>query len=470
MAAIARLEGLARPAHHLTSRSGGLGPLVALVVVVVTPLGLAVTLDRTTYDKWGLFVWAPVVMLLSLPICRWLAVRTGEPDRYRFFVGVAFLKIVIGGLLRYFVLTEVYASAGDAVRYDNAAALLAGPFRNGDFTNLGEITGTRFLEVVAGLVQALIGETYVGTFIVFSFFGFVGLALLYAAFCEALPNGNRVLFRRLLFLLPTMWFWPSSIGKEAFLILCIGAVAYGAARMSTGNLSGVLVAALGMWGTITVRPHLALALGAGLLASIPPERSHGVGPKGGRRALAFVLPLVAIAALPVIFSSMEDFFGIENLDLTSAQEVQDEVTRLTDQGGSDFTPVAADDPVGLVLSTTTVLFRPFPYEASNAQAALASLESVVLGGIVLVALRRGGLRLIVALRRRYVRFAVGYLLAFAVGFSAIANFGILVRQRSLALPFLFVWLAAAPPGHGPARDEVATAPRPRVAALSQPSG
>ena len=39
--------------------------------------------------------------------------------------------------------------------------------------------------------------------------------------------------------------------------------------------------------------------------------------------------------------------------------------------------------------------------------------------------------------------AVAYVLAFAWGFSAVGNFGILARQRSLMLPFLFVLAAAA---------------------------
>ena len=43
-------------------------------------------------------------------------------------------------------------------------------------------------------------------------------------------------------------------------------------------------------------------------------------------------------------------------------------------------------------------------------------------------------------------------LAFAWGFSAVANFGILARQRSLMLPFLFVLVSSVPRSPKPRPD------------------
>ena len=418
---------------------------MALVIVAITPFGLALALERTTYDEWGLFIWGPVLLLLALPICRWLARRTGEPKLYRFLVGAAFLKIVIGGIARYYVLTEVYSSDGDATRYDTAGGLLAPLFRQGDFTDLGQITGTRFIEVLTGVVQSVIGETVVGSFLVFSFMAFVGLCFFYAAFCEGAPDGNRVFFRRLLFLFPTMWFWPSSIGKEAFLLLCVGAVTFGAALIFNGRLHGLVIGGLGMWGTITVRPHLALALGAALLVAIPPGTASRSQAPFRRRVLALVLPFAVLLALPAIISTTERWFGIEDLNITSAQEFQDQVTARTDQGGSDFDPPEADGPVGVVFSTASLLVRPYVWEADNMQQRLSSLEALLLTAVACIAAWRARWGLVTCLRLRLPRFAIVYVLAFAIGFSAVANFGILVSQRSLAWPFLFIYLAAALP-------------------------
>ena len=55
----------------------------------------------------------------------------------------------------------------------------------------------------------------------------------------------------------------------------------------------------------------------------------------------------------------------------------------TGQGGSEFAPVAVNSPLDLPWATVSVLFRPFVFEARNAQSVLAALEGTVL--LVMVA-------------------------------------------------------------------------------------
>jgi len=428
----------------LATSGPGIGPLVVLVLVIATPLGLAIMLDGSTYDTWGAFIWAPLLLVLALPLCRWVANRTGEPHLAGFLFAMAALKIVVGATVRYYMVDAVYG-AGDAFRYDDAAAELVGPFRSGELGDLGKVTGTRFLEILNGAVQAVIGETMVGAFLVFSAMGFVGMCLLYLAFCEAHPTGDRTLYRRLLFLTPTLWFWPSSVGKEAFLMLCIGAMTYGFARLLTGHLLGALPTALGLWGAAVVRPHIALMLLIGAAVALPPApapRGAVAGSSRGRPIARLLLPLLVLLAIPAILGAAETFFDIDGLNLDSATEVREEVTRRTSTGGSGFTAPDTSNPVGLTVGLVTVVARPFPWEASGFQA-LAALEGACLTVIIVVAMwrrRRGMLR---ALGQRWPRMAMAYVLAFAWGFAAVGNFGILARQRSLMLPFLFVIVAAS---------------------------
>ena len=306
----------------LVRSSPGIGPVVILAGLVVLPVALAVTLEDSTYDTWGAYLWAPVLLALAYPICRWVVKRTREPELLGFFFAVAVLKIVVGAVTSHYVNEAFYKGSSDANRYDKAAALLVGPLRKGIFENLGEISGTRFTEVLTGVVQAVIGETRIGTFLVFSAFGFIGLCLLYVAFCEALPDGDRTLYRRLLFLTPTMWFWPSNIGKEAFLLLCIGAASLGLVRLFAGHLSGLVIGGLGLWGTIVVRPHVALVLLAGLaLARSPSVARRPVTPRpgGAARCSHSCSRLLALALIPLVASSAERFFGIEDLNIDTAE-------------------------------------------------------------------------------------------------------------------------------------------------------
>lgn len=418
---------------------------IAAVSVVLLPVGLAYYLDRSDYDTWGGFIWGPVTLGIAYVVARWTARRTGERSLVRFLMGAAVLKIIVGSLARYVVIYDLYDGLADAGRYDDAAADLVQPFRQGMFEELGKISGTRFVEVLNGIVQAVIGETELGSFFVFSLFGFVGMCLVYVAFCEALPNSDRRLFRMLLYLTPTMWFWPSSVGKEAFLLLCVGAVCYALARMASGRATGLIPGALGLWGVVVVRPHIGLLLLIGGCAALVPLGSLIAAGRAQRsilrRVLALALPLAALGAVPVVADSVESFFGIDELDRESARSIRDEVSRRSSQGGSEFAPPTVEGPVGLAVGLVTVTLRPFPWEAGGVTASAAALESVFLflvGGAAIV--RR--LRSTAAnLRERMPRFALGYVLAFAWGFSAVANFGILVRQRSLMLPLLFVLVA-----------------------------
>jgi hypothetical protein len=290
-------------------------------------------------------------------------------------------------------------------------------------------------------VQAVIGETTIGAFLVFSFFGFVGLVLLYVAFCEALPSGDRRLYRLLLFLTPTLWYWPSGLGKEAFMLFCLGAAALGAVRLFAGRLSGLVLGGLGLWGVIVVRPHMAIVFMVGVLFALPALQHQAA--EGGRRWAMRLAPLLLLVALPIAVGAVEDIFGLDELNPDSAQDVAADVERRTSQGGSEYEPTDAFTPQGLVLGTVTTLYRPFPWEVPGLQGLMSSLEMTALAVVCPIAMWRRRRGLLSGLRQRYTRFALGYTVAFGMAFATVGNFGILTRQRSLVLPFAFIVVACA---------------------------
>ncbi len=154
-------------------------------------MALAVTLEDSTYDTWGAYRGRPSCSRWST-VCRWVVKRTQEPELLGFFVA-AVLKIVVAALSHY-VNETFYQGSLDANRYDKAvAALLVGPLRKGDLENLGEISGI----VVHRGPHGYSRLTCVGMFLVYSAFGFIGLCLLYVAFCEALPDVIGTLSRYL---------------------------------------------------------------------------------------------------------------------------------------------------------------------------------------------------------------------------------------------------------------------------------
>ncbi len=307
-----------------------------------------------------------------------------------------------------------------------------------------QISGTRFLEILTGQVYVFTGPTRLGGFMVFSWLGFLGCYLFYRAFRIAYPDGDGRRYALLVFFFPTLLFWPSSIGKEAFMMLVLGAAALGAAQLLASRFRGLVWLGLGLWGAAVVRPHMALICGAGLAVAAPIALLRGApGSLEGRhrsRLGGAVLVLTLFLAGPTLIGVAERFFGLESLNSETAEQVFEEVARRTGQADSTFTPVSPNNPVGFALGGSTVLFRPFPFEAHNAQALMASFEGVALLVLCCLALRRLARVPREVFRRPYVAFTVVYTFAFIYAFSSLGNFGILARERSMLLPALFVAL------------------------------
>jgi hypothetical protein len=416
-------------------------PVAAVVAVTGILVALAYGMNHTRYIVWGGFWVAPVLLILSVPIASRAARLDGDAIG-RIVLIAAAVKVLVAPLLRYWMAFSLYGGGSDSVLYHQAGVQLAPLFRHGNYAGLGHISGTRFLEILAGHVYALIGPTRLGGFMVFSWLGFLGCYLFYRAFRTTYPQGDGRRYALMVFFFPSLLFWPSSIGKEAFMILVLGASALGAAQLFGGRLRGLLWLTLGIWGAAVVRPHVALIVGAGLAAAAPIVLLRGGAaerPRRGRLGGA-VLIIGMLLAGSTLIGVTEKFFGLKSLNNETAQEQLDEVTRRSGKSGSTFTAVSSSGPAGFALSGITVLFRPFPFEVRNAQAVVTGFEGVVLMGFCVVSARRFVRLPVEIVRKPYMAFAIVYTFAFIFAFSSIVNFGILARQRSQLLPVLFVLL------------------------------
>ena len=416
--------------------------LVAMLAVTVVLVALAYGMNHSSYIVWGAFWVAPVLLILSLPVAK----RAGRLDGDgigRIVLVAAAVKVLAAPLVRYWMVYGLYGGGADATRYHTAGSLLAPFFRHGIYADLGQISGTRFVEVLTGQVYAFTGATRLGGFMVFSWFSFLGLYLFYRAFRTAYPDGDGRRYALLVFFFPTLLFWPSSIGKEAIMMLVLGAVALGAAQLLTGRFRGLVWLALGLWGAAVVRPHVALIVAAGLVVAAPIAFLR-VGAKRESRQRGRLGSAVLLLALAISGSTLigvaQDFLHLESLNTQTAQEQFDEVTRRSGEKGSTFTPFSPNNPAGFVLSGITVIFRPLPGEVRSGQGVVTSLECLTLLALFLLGLRRLARLPLEILRRPYVAFSVVYTFAFIYAFSSIVNFGILARQRSQLLPLVFVVL------------------------------
>jgi hypothetical protein len=132
----------------------------------------------------------------------------------------------------------------------------------------------------------------------------------------------------------------------------------------------------------------------------------------------------------------------------------DQLSQNTDYGGSEFEPTAVANPLNLPVGFLTVLFRPFVFEVNNTQALATALEGTLVLGLSLIGFRHLWSAVRSIRRRPYVAFALFYVGLFVVGYSGLANFGLLARQRAQLLPLYLVLLAVPVASPVSAREDL----------------
>lgn len=347
--------------------------------------------------------------------------------------------------LRYVTLTQAYDGVGDATRYDiEARKFVAAWVGDGAAPVMSDFRQTNFIKLVSGIVYFLFGQSLLGAFLLFGLLAVVGSYFWFRALACALPHADKRLFLMFMLFAPSIVFWPSALGKEALMHVGLGALAWAVALILRGQAGQSLPLLLGGgWLVWVVRPHLlAIAAVAGAAPYFVGQFRQRT--EGSFFARPIGMVIVGAAVLLTVTTSAR-FLGIEKLSVSAIEEQLDETTAQTSQGGSAYAGAGNSlNPVFLPLNIVTVLVRPFPWEARSAFQLAAALESAVLIG--LIARRFGSVQ--VALRRMrldpFVMFCVVLIVLYAMLFSSLANFGLLSRQRSLALPALYVLLAVDP--------------------------
>jgi hypothetical protein len=419
--------------------------LFSFVVVIVYLASLAYALTAASAEVWGALLLVPVLVGISLPLCK-AAGRAENDARVTRLMMVALVLKLVGACVNYAVAFQVYSGEADGKAYDKAGRLLAANFRAGNFNfGTGKISDTHFIEVLTGFVYTVIGSTRLGGYFVFSWFGFLGLYFFYRAFVIAVPHGDHRRYALLVFFLPSLLFWSSSIGKEAWMILTLGAVAYGAARAFARKPFGFVFIGLGAWGAEACRAHMALLILGGLLPAYLIRRAPKLSETKRRQSLKILGVAALVALIVVSVGGVEQRFKVTTATASSASSVLDSATATTAGGKSQFTPTRVHSPVQFPMAFLTVMFRPFLTEAHNSQGIVAALEGAFLMFLSLRSLRR----LMTVSREMvttpYVMFALVYTLIFVWAFSTISNFGILVRERVQVYPMFFVLLALPNP-------------------------
>ena len=424
----------------------GLGGLYVLV------LGWAMV--NTSYDVWGAFLLLPPIALVSVAILR--RVFADESSGLFKVAAIGLGAKFVGTVFRYWVTYSSYGGASDAEGYHIAARSLAAAIRSGAVSPTSIIprgTNTAFIRSLTTTIYTVVGSSRFAGFIVFGWMAYWGSVLFLRAAMVAIPGLAAKRYAYLVFLTPSLLYWPSSIGKEAWIFLNLGIATYGVARVLAGRwgLSSVVLIVAGLAGAGVVRPHFAaiwtgalvIALFAGLFARRT-ERS------GRRRLVTLGFLVVAVVGLYAVGGATLRFLNQSTSgDATSAITTQ--VSALfattnfrTSEGGSSFQTIAITGPQDWPYAIVRTLTRPLLYEARSVAELIPAVEMTMLLALGVFSWRRLFNAFHMARSTPYLIFAAVVLCVFGLAFASFGNLGILTRQRSLVMPlFLLPW--ALPP-------------------------
>jgi hypothetical protein len=423
--------------------------------------------------SWLGLVVGLILALLTLPVVRRAARRDHDPWIGRVLFWALVLKLVAAPLQIY-VVNHFYHGVADANTYSKAGAELAPHFRHGDFAFQGKVVGNGFVKIVTGAIYAITGANKLVGFLVFSWLAFLGLYFFYRAFRTALPDADYRRYAKLLFFLPSLVFWSSSISKEALIIFGLGLAMWGAAKLLREEHGGFTLMALGLTPVAMMRPHVALiafgAIGIGYLR----RRSTSASAFKPFARIGGIAVLVLAGGL--LIHSNTSFFNIKSLNSESVGHVLDtnqknlgaEGGNVDQEGFSSSEKSGSLSPGAFPKSVVTILFRPFPWEAHSFTASAAALEGAFLV-LLLVAGRRRFAAAIRATRREpYLLVALAYSLVFIYLFASLPNLGVIARERIQLLPIFVVLLAwPAPPALGRLDRMRARRTRPARTALAR---
>jgi hypothetical protein len=408
-----------------------------------------------SYDIWGAFIIAPVLVVVSIPL-----IRIAFDGRLSNIVPIAWLGLAAklgGAVLGYVVRFDFYGGSADAERYHDVGRVLASDVRSGLATPVALLpTGesTRFIEQTTGLVYTVIGSSRLAGFFVFAWFSYWGLVFAIKAASLAIPRFATRRYACLLFFFPSLVYWGSSIGKEAVVGLFLGAATYGSALLLADRgrrLTAVAFVAVGLIGAARIRPHFAAiwagALVVALFVKFGIELVRRRDDTEQRRSRLGVLVLLTVAGLGFVVVASVTLNYLNPVDQVDEEEqavterfssIFDDVEQRTAAGRSEFDPIAVDSPVAWPYAAVRTLTRPLLPEARTLAELLPAIEMTALLGLAACSWRRLANLPFLMLRTPYLVFVLLAVGTFGVAFASFGNLGLLVRQRSLVLPLLLV--------------------------------
>lgn len=342
----------------------------------------------------------------------------------------------IGVIGYHFVVFGIYNGAADPVIYYRWGVKFAGYFSSFDLSPFFDVTlwrnprfiGTNFMGYPAAMAVMLAGQSYRGTWLLFSSLSFFGLIFMAKVFYRAYGIVDYKKYLTTLLLLPPLWFWTASISKDTWMIFGVGLFMLG--FIQKNKKQSVVGMAIGILFCYLVRPQIAAMLAFALAGAY------------------FIISFKKLTFKNVIILSLSvigAFYFLSVIDVGSGvgdiEEFAVSQRQYSSYGGS--TIQQATGIMAYVMAPVNILLRPFPWEIGSFLQIITFLELYFLWLLALLN-RKAVYRAFKYVRNdRLVAFSLVFIGLFSVGAGlALSNLGLIARQRIILYPFMLIVIYA----------------------------
>ena len=413
----------------------------------------------------------PVILVLLFLLIKWLApicIR-GEKNLRLFYIGLLLKAIgVILSLLFYTYIephgdTHSYFKYGkviskyisgnrindyfrlcttsfDDLPFDLKAQLPLGPF----FPKTLE--GNKLTILLCGSACYLFFNSYVGVSILFSFFGYLGIWLIFYRLMRLYPS---LYFYFFLFIVcwPSIIFFGAGMLKEPLCIGSIGILFYVTFSKDADvllRLRNIMLAVFSALILLFVKPYLFYSFAIAYLLYRLIYAITGLSSPLVRRGIYLLVFSMLAGSVLYFLLFWEKFMHSRVMEDLYTFILRTTTAQLTlgsskyDLGKLEMTPGGIFSYLAASLNVS--LFRPFVYEINKPQLLVSGLESLVMLLLLLLTLYKVGITNIGRSLKNnpFLVFLMIYFGLVGIQIGAISfNYGALVRYKMPLLPFYF---------------------------------
>lgn len=207
-----------------------------------------------------------IIAIIFFTIIIYLSGQKQVPGQFQNLVTYTILIRIVAVLAYAFVSFAIYGGGADPVVYFRWGVTFADYFKQFDLSPFFDsntwrgpaFTGTNFVGYPAALMILLVGESYRGTWLLYSSLCVMGLFYFAKVFYRAYGGIEYRNYLWIILFYPSLWFWTANVSKDTWMFFGVGLFLTG--MVSQNRKQSIYIMIFGLFWCYLVRPQLAAIL------------------------------------------------------------------------------------------------------------------------------------------------------------------------------------------------------------------